>query len=114
LKQGDFGIFNPVSLNLNPAYATFIEQGMEYLLFPGEYIVARRVTHTAGSRMMAKIQIIEIDQPLYTYNEPQVVKRQVRALSTIRSMIGAATPSARGGAVERAGGEKEGKRNPPV
>jgi len=83
-----FAINNPVSMNLNPAWASFIEQGMEYMLFPGEYIICRRVAATAASTISANMQFIEIDQPLYTYEEPQIVHKQKRALSTIRSMMG--------------------------
>lgn len=84
-----FGILNPVSLNLNPAYATFIEQGMEYILFPADYLVVRRVAATAGSTMSVYIQFVEIDQPLYTYDEPHVVQKQKRVLSSVlRARIG--------------------------
>lgn len=82
------GILNPVALNLNPARATFIEQGMEYFLLPGEYIRVDRLAHTVGSIMNAYVQFIEIDLPLYTYDEPQIVKRQDRALSSIRQRLG--------------------------
>lgn len=84
-------LLNPVSLALNPARATFLEQGMELFLLPGEYILVRRGTHTAGSSMSATMQFIEIDLPLYTYDEPQVVKRQARAISTLRSRLGGGT-----------------------
>lgn len=83
-----FSLLNPVSLALNPARATFIEQGMEYLLLPTEYIRIYRGAHTAGSSMSAYMQIVEIDQPLYTYDEPQVVKRQEKAVSSIRQRLG--------------------------
>lgn len=83
-----FCIFNPLSIALNPAMATFIEQGMEYTLFPGEYLRVRRAAHTAGSTMGFSFQFIEIDQPLYTYEEPQIIKRQARALSSIRTALG--------------------------
>jgi len=89
-------LLNPISLALNPARATFIEQGMEYLLFPGEYLQVRRQAHTAGSVMSTTVQIIEIDQPLYTYDEPQVVRRQQRAISSMRSALGGG--GGRGGA----------------
>lgn len=84
----DYSVLNPLSLNLNPAFATFIEQGMEYWLMPGETIIFRRVAATAGSTMISYCQLIEIDQPIYTYEEPLIVERQKRALSSIRSMIG--------------------------
>lgn len=82
-----FGVLNPVSLNLNPAWATCIEQGMEYCLYPSEYFLIRRVTHTAGSSMTAAIQFVEIDQPLYTYDDPLVIQRQQRAISSVRSRM---------------------------
>jgi len=83
----NFGLLNPYSMNLNPAIATGIEQGMELMLFPGEYVFARRVAATAGSSMIFAIQFVEIDLPLYTYEEPQVVKRTKSALSTIRQSL---------------------------
>lgn len=86
---GTYCISNPISLALNPARATFIEQGMEYYLLPGEYITARRDAATAGSVMNLLIQFVEIDQPLYTYDEPQIVKRQQRALSSLKSRVAA-------------------------
>jgi len=108
-----FALLNPVSLNLNPALATFIEQGMEYLLFPHEYICVKRAGHTEGSTMEAHFQFIEIDQPLYTYDEPQVVKRQMRAISSIRQAIGIANRGSRAGVVEGGGGESGGHHNLP-
>lgn len=86
--QGNFALLNPVSMALNPAYATFIEQGMEYMLFPGEAIIARRGNHTAGSTMTCWMQLIEIDLPLYTYDEPQIVKRQQQARGSILQQLG--------------------------
>lgn len=83
-----FALLNPISMSLNPAVATFIEQGMEYLLFPGEYLAVRREDHTVGSTMSLTIQIIEVDLPLYSYDEPQTVLRQERAVSSLRSRLG--------------------------
>jgi len=82
-----FGILNPLSMALNPARATCIEQGMELMMWPGECICVVRGDHTAGSTMWLVINFVEIDLPLYTYEEPQVVKRQIRAISTVRQMI---------------------------
>lgn len=104
-----FGLLNPVSMNLNPAQGTFIEQGMEYLLFPSEYLLIRRVTHTAGSSMTAYMQFIEIDQPLYTYDEPQIVQRQARAISSIRTRLGGGSGGVAGpGSGSRSGGRRGG------
>jgi uncharacterized membrane protein YgcG len=100
--NSNFGLINPVSLNLNPAQATFIEQGMDYMLLPGDLIQARRVTHTAGSTMSCIIRFIEIDQPIYTYEEPLLVMRQKRGISSIRSMMGSG--SARSSGVGSIGG----------
>lgn len=99
---GTLAILNPISLNLNPAYATPIEQGMEYFLLPNERIQVSRDSATAGSTMSIAMQIVEIDMPLYVYDEPQVVKRQDRALSSIRQRLGGGGgsvtyPSDRGG-----------------
>ncbi len=101
-----FGLINPVSLALNPARCTFIEQGMQQLLLPGEYIIVRRDDHTAGSTMTLSIEYIEIDLPLYTYDEPQVVKREQRAIGTIRRQIGQVGGGSviRGGALSEPGG----------
>lgn len=83
-----FGLLNPISLALNPMVASFLEQGMEHYLMPGEYIQVHRDSATAGSAMRLTMQFIEIDLPLYHYDEPQVVKRQQRALSSIRQRLG--------------------------
>lgn len=111
-----FCILNPISLALNPARATFISEGMEYILFPGEYIRARRDAATAGSVMLLNLQIIEIDLPLYTYDEPQIVKRQMKALSTIRSRLGGGlgSSSSGGGVVPPEGGGGGGGGGEPV
>jgi len=82
-----FGYLNPLSMALNPAIATCIEQGMELMMWPGEYLHVVRGGHTEGSHMFLAINFVEIDLPLYTYDEPQVVKRQNRAISTVRQII---------------------------
>lgn len=108
-EYSTMALLNPVSLALNPARATFVEQGMEFILFPGEYIYVLRGNHTAGSSMHVWLQVIEIDLPLYTYDEPQIVKRADRALSTLRQSIAgraSTVPSAReSGAREGRGGK---------
>jgi hypothetical protein len=103
-----FALLNPVSLALYPAKATFVEQGMEYTLFPNEYITVRRGTHTAGSSMTGVMQMVEIDQPLYTYDEPQVVKRQQRAVSSIRTALGGAAGRGSGAGTAPTGGRPGG------
>ena len=105
-------LLNPISLNLNPAYATFIEQGMSYQLFPNEYIFARRVAATGGSTMSLWMQFIESDLPIYTYEEPQIVKRTARALSNIRQRMSGGG-SLRGGGGEAPGGPGGGGRGRP-
>lgn len=107
-------LLNPVSLALNPAYATFIEQGMEYMLLPGEVIQVLRGTHTAGSSMNAWQQFIEIDQPLYTYEDPQTVKRQARALSSIRTALGGSVGRGSGGGAVGRGGRGGGSSSIPI
>lgn len=88
---GVYGLLNPVSMALigagAGAVATPIEQGMELFLLPGEYIQATRATHTAGSTMTINIQFVEIDMPLYTYDEPQEVKRNQRGISSIMRRV---------------------------
>lgn len=86
-----YGLLNPISVAIDPAKSqvlTCIEQGMELILFPGETIYVCRGNHTAGSTMTVRAEITEIDLPLYTYDDPQTVKRQVRAMSSIRSRLG--------------------------
>lgn len=102
-----FAVLNPVSLLLYPAFATCIEQGMEYILFPGEYFTIRRASHTVGSSMGGYMQFIEIDLPLYTYEEPLIVKRQKSAISAIRQRLGGGTgrpPGSMSGAPGHGGG----------
>jgi len=101
-----FGLLNPLSMALNPAYATCIEQGMELMMWPGERMIVVRGDHTAGSTMYLAINFVEIDLPLYTYDEPQVVKRQNRAFSTLRQMI--STRRAGGGGIVAPEGGPEG------
>lgn len=97
-----FPLLNPLSMALGTHLATFIEQGTECLLFPGEYIQVIRGSHTAGSTMSAFMQLIEIDLPLYTYEEPQLVARQKRALSSIRTAL--SRGGGRGGSMVGAAG----------
>jgi uncharacterized membrane protein YgcG len=101
-------VLNPISMLLNPGRSTCIEQGMEYMLLPKEFFIVRRAAHTAASTMTAYIQFIEIDQPLYTYEEPQVVKRQHRALSTLRTALGGVGSRGGGGGREPGGGREGG------
>jgi hypothetical protein len=109
-KSGNaVAVFNPLSMTLNPAWATFIEQGLIYQLFPGEYIVCRRDVATAGSTMTCLMQLVESDLPLYTYEEPQIIKRQARAISSMRSRI-AGSISRRGGGGEAPGALERGGR----
>lgn len=82
-----YTLLNPISLALNPHLASFVEQGMEVFLLPGEYVQVKRDSATAGSAMAAYLQTIEIDLPLYEYEEPQIVKRTQRALSSIRQNL---------------------------
>lgn len=112
---GYAGILNPVSLALDNsigAVATFIEQGMEYFLFPGEYIIWTRAAHTAGSTMICNIQFTEIDLPLYLYDDPQSVRRQERALSSIRQRLGGALGGGRGIVPPTLTGERGGRSGP--
>lgn len=103
-------LLNPQTLNLYPGGATFIEQGMEVMLLPGEYIRARRYAATAGSTMGLVMQFIEIDLPLYTYDEPQIVKRQDRALSSIRESLAGVAGRGSGGATSGGGASPPGSR----
>lgn len=87
---GEVGIFNPLSLALNPATATPIEQGMELTLFPGEYMIVYRGGHTVGSQMYVTMQFVESDIPYYAYTEPlgPVVRKAARHGSAYRSTGG--------------------------
>lgn len=87
-STSEVAVLNPISLALNPMSATFIEQGMEYVLFPGEYIKVYRDSATAGSTMTITMQIIEIDLPLYTYEDPQEVKRQRKVATSVLNRLG--------------------------
>ena len=96
-------LINPISVALYPQRFTFLEQGMECILFPGEYLVVRRASHTAGSSMSASMQFNEIDLPLYSYEEPQIVKRPVSALSSIRTRLAGGRGGGGGGTVPSEG-----------
>ena len=95
-------IYNPTTLALSPtgASATPLENGTEINLLPGESLRVRRDVATAGSSMTLTIQLVEYDLPLYTYDEPQIVKRQGRAMSSLRSRMA--------GGIGRGGGEAPG------
>lgn len=107
---GTFSLINPVALALAATIpATFIEQGMEYYLLPGEIIRTTRQNHTAGSTMSVFLEFIEIDQPLYHYEEPQVVLKNAKILSSIRQKLGGGSggstrPGASPGTIPRGGG----------
>lgn len=108
-------LMNPVSLNLNPAPATPIEQGMEFFLLPGEYLQASRVAATAGSTITLSIEFIEIDLPIYSYDEPLIVHRQQRALSSLRTRLAGGSGRGSGGAEgPRGGGERGGRSGVPA
>lgn len=107
-----FSLYNPVSLTLNPPLFTFLEQGLEALFFPLEYLQITRGNHTAGSTMSVAMQFVEIDMPLYEYIEPQEAKR----LTLARTKIIQAMGSGRGrapGARDTGGGEGGGRRGLP-
>jgi len=73
-----------------------LREGMEIKLFPGEYLSFSRDGHVAGSTISMWARIIETDMPLYVYDEPQIVRRQAAAASTLRTMLGGGRASAPG------------------
>ncbi len=105
-----FGIFNPLSLTLQPAYATPIEAGYVLQLFPGEYLVARRSAATAGSTMGINVQYVESDLPLYDYVEPQEAAREKRFVTSVRRVMAAGGGARAGG--ESAAGRTSGRTGP--
>lgn len=73
-----YPVVRPVSFAVAPAvgqHFPLLTEGMELKVFAGEYIYAMRAAATAGSTLTAVYRIIETDLPLYTYLEPQEVKR---------------------------------------
>lgn len=93
-----------------------LREGMEIKLFPGEYLSFNRDGHVAGSTISIFARIIESDLPLFTYEEPQIVKRQKVALSTIKSLMSGggsrgSGPGSSPGSIPRGGG---GGRGIPV
>lgn len=102
-------LLNPSSMNLNPAYATCIEQGMAIILLPGETLRVGRLVATAGSTMSGWMEFIETDMPLYDYTEPQVAARIKRASTALRQVMSSAA-SGGGGGGGRAVGERPGPR----
>lgn len=108
-------IFNPLSLALDGAtwqMATPLEQGMEIMLLPGEFLSVSRAAHTAGSTMTLSFQFTEIDLPLYTYDDPQTVKRQERAIASIRTRLGGGLAGARGIVPPMDRGDRGGRGGP--
>jgi hypothetical protein len=48
-----------------------LTEGLELVLFPGEYVQVRRSAATAGSTMSIQFQYVESDLPYYAYTDPQ-------------------------------------------
>lgn len=88
-----FPVTRPVSQQVENAVAQYfplLTEGLEIRLFPGDYLRAYRDAATAGSTISVFASFIESDMPLYRYDEPQIVKRQARSLSSVRQVIGSA------------------------
>lgn len=103
----NMALLNPVSMNLNPCFATCISEGMLLYLLPGEYIVVRRVAATGGSTMVGRMQFVEYDMPLYDYIEPQAAARVVRVGQKLAERV---SSLARGGGGGGGGGGVPGGR----
>jgi len=99
-----YGITAPVTHTFDVSEANWIpclREGMEIKLFPGESLGFCRAGHTVGSTISLNARLIETDLPLYTYEEPQVIKRQAQALSTLRQVVGGGTGITPGARVDR-------------
>ena len=102
-----FPLTPPISYALDTVIRLgLLSEGTELVLLPGESLGARRSVATAGSGITIYAQFIESDLPLYTYDEPQIVKRQARSISSLRSRLG--------GGIGRGGGELPGRGGGPV
>jgi len=109
-----FSICWPVAVTLTTTFkAPFITEGMELKLFPGEYLLARRDSATAGSTMTLSVRYIESDLPYFSYVDPlrPVVSVQ-RKHGLTRSTGGASLTGAISGERGGAGGGKIGGPQP--
>lgn len=104
-------LMNPITLDLNPRYATCMDSIPEITLLPFEHIRIRRSVAAAGSTMVGYIQLIESDLPLYSYTEPQEALRQKQAGSMLRKMVSRGGGGPGGGGV---GGIRGGRGVPPA
>ncbi len=96
----------------NGQYLPMLREGMELRLWPGEYLAARRGDHTAGSTIIIYARIIESDMPLYTYDDPQTVLRQRKAISSVRTRLGGGVGGARIVPPTLTGGDRGGRGGP--
>lgn len=114
----NYPITVPQSVTITPAaqrYYPALTEGMEIKLFPGDHLVAHRAAATAGSVISINVCYYETDLPLYVYDEPQIVKRQKRGVSQLKSVVGGGISGPRGeGGAEGGGGEGGGGRGLPI
>lgn len=117
--SGDGSIYYPVTRPVSQVvdstvaqYFPMLQEGLELKLWPHDYLAVRRDSATAGSTLSIYARIIETDMPLYTYDEPQIVKRMTQARSSVLQRMGggigrgsgAAGPVMPGGSRKSGGG----------
>lgn len=112
-----FPVTAPASAVVDPATDKFypcLREGLELRLYPGDTLRAYRDDHAVGSTLYIVLSYIETDLPLYTYDEPQVVYRQTKAISSFRSQLGGGAGRGSGPGVSpaRPGGGRTGPAMP--
>jgi hypothetical protein len=96
-------------------YMPMLREGMEFKVYPGEYVMFSRDGHTAGSTVTLFIRFLETDLPYYRYTEPLKSVVQVkrahgsvfRQTGGISTGGGAGTPPPAHGATGGGGGGSE-------
>jgi hypothetical protein len=66
-----FAVSLPISIALwGAACLPLVTEGLDFCLFPGQYLMVRRDVATVGSAMTMDVIYVESDMPLYHYVEP--------------------------------------------
>lgn len=85
-----YPILAPVSatINFSGRFYPVLEQGFELVMFPGDFLRAYRDAATAGSSIYLAARYVELDLPLYHYDDPQRRNRMRRSAADFVEEIG--------------------------
>jgi len=62
---------------------SFVREGMEFVLAPGERLYGMRDVATAGSTITIQASVIVHDLPIFRYTEPLMEDRKRRSLNDL-------------------------------